>query len=589
MSGGKSNFWTNLFGSLYKTEENTKPTINRKELFGIDLENYITDLKDKLKALWEEENHIRDNAISEKMSKKLVRHKKIMDNTIELEASKKQQGKKGSKIITGIKTYGQSAAPKATLVLTKVVFNTKYDICSDDVKDFSDYKKFYILEDSGKYYHWLYKRTNPDDYSTIKPDLIPITFSSTDKIELTATLKVTSKNPFTKAPKVRIIDKDKKYTFDIEKGKTSGEFEVTFKSDNKPFENTVQHISNFELIFEYSEDGKTWTRAGSSKNTLYITWKEPKYSDFEVYHHNKEIINMKVKSTFNKDKENITETLLWVGCKQAKGLGNSAKKTEDNAEQILDAIFREFEPLKITRTREGTAYLDKDLTSEGLGYWRNTSSLTGRFTRGLRSLLRDGEARCGEFTSFFVHIALSQGIEVNKFAFTSAVGAGLVPSPSISKFINSIFLVKTWAINDPKAPVENPPTGNKAQGNDKPMHFFWDHVFATFNKGTTIKYYDPSYGVKGNNYLKKPKELLNTYASDALTGVLFCKKDNLGEPFLDARHSGAYLDLQTASGGKIPFLYKTLTVDMNKYLAFKLYKTTSDAHHYEDNTIIKEL
>ncbi len=296
-----------------------------------------------------------------------------------------------------------------------------------------------------------------------------------------------------------------------------------------------------------------------------------------------------MKATFNGSKNNISETLLWIGCKQAKGLGNSTKKTEDNEEQILDAFFKEFQPLKITRAREGTVYLDKDLSSQGLGYWRNTSSLTGSFSRGLRTLLRDGEARCGEFTFFFIHIALSQGIKVNQFAFTSAVGANLVPSPSISKFTNSIFLVKTWTINDPKAPVENPPIGNKAQGNDKPMHFFWDHVFATFNKGTTIKYYDPSYGVKGSNYFAKSKELLNTYASNALTGVLFCKKDALGEPFLDVRHSGAHLDLQTASGGRVPFLYKTLTVDMNKYLAYKLYKTTSDTHHYEDNAITKEL
>ncbi len=293
MSKEKSNFWTSLFGSSDKMDENTKPSVNRKKLFGLDLENYITDLKDKLKTLWEEENNIRDNAITEKMSKKLVRHKKITDNTIELEASKKQQGKKTSKIITGIKTYGEAAAPKATLVLTKVVFNTKYDICSDDVKDFSDYKKFYILEDGGKHYHWLYKRTNLDDYSTIKPDLIPITFSSTDKIELTATLKVTSKNPFTKTPKIRITDKDEKYTFDIEKGKTSGEFEVTFKSNNKPFEDTVQHITNFELIFEYSEDGKTWTRAGSSKNTLYVTWKEPKYSEFKTPRLPSQLVDMK--------------------------------------------------------------------------------------------------------------------------------------------------------------------------------------------------------------------------------------------------------------------------------------------------------
>ncbi|ADV50559.1 hypothetical protein Celal_3293 [Cellulophaga algicola DSM 14237] len=584
MSDRNSNFWSNLFGS---SDENAEPAINREELNGVNLENYITDLKDKLKSLWKEENHIRDNNITEKKQVKLDRHKKLMDNTLELEASRKQQGSDSSKkIITGVKTYGQAAAPKAILVLTKVAFDTKYDICSDDVADFSDYKKFYILEDGGNYYHWLYKRTNPDDYSTIKPEPIPITFSSTDKIKLTATLKVTTTDPFTKPPEIRITDKDSKYTFGIEKGKTSGEFEVSFKSDNKPYEDTVQHIPNFELIFEYSEDGRAWTKAGSCINTLYLTWKEPKYSSYRIESSQKE--TLKIKASFN-SKENIQETLLSIGCKQAKGLGNATKKTEDNAEQILDAIFKEFEPLKITRTREGTAYLDKDLSSEGLGYWRKASSLTGSFTRGLRTLLRDGEARCGEFTSFFIHIALSQGIEANKFAFTSAVGAGLIPALIPPKYINSIFLVKTWTIKDPKAPIENPPTGNKAQGNDKPMHFFWDHVFATFDKGTEQKYYDPSYGAKGSKFFTKPKELLNTYSSNSLTGVLFAKEDIMGEPFFDARHSGAYLDLQTAGGGKIPFLYKTISLDMEKYLAFNLYKTTTDLPYFTDTAIITEL
>ncbi|ADV50551.1 hypothetical protein Celal_3285 [Cellulophaga algicola DSM 14237] len=587
MSDRNSSFWTNLFGS---SDENAEPSINREELSGVDLENYITDLKAKLKSLWTEENQIRENEIQEKKRVKLDRHKKLMDNTLELEASKKQQGSDSSKkIITGVKTYGQAAAPKAILVLTKVAFDTTYDICSDDVADFSDYKKFYILEDVGKYYHWLYKRTNPDDYSTIKPEPIPITFSSTDKIKLTATLKVTSSDPFTKPPEIRITDKDNKYTFGIEKGKKSGEFEVTFKSNNKPYNDTIQHIQNFELVFEYSEDGSNWVKAGSCINTLYVTWKEPLYGTFKGNSPSIEDIDLKIEATFNKGKENITETLLSIGCKQAKGLGNTTKKTADNQEQILDAIFKEFEPKKITRTREGTVYLDKDLSSQGLGYWRNASSLTGSFTRGLRTLLRDGEARCGEFTSLFIYVALSQGIEANQFAFTSAVGAGLVPAPIPPKFINSIFLVKTWTIKDPKAPIENPPTGNKAQGNDKPMHFFWDHVFATFDKGTEQKYYDPSYGAKGSKFFAKPKELLNIYSSNSLTGVVFAKKDALGEPFLDARHSGVYLDIQTASGGKTPFLYKTMTVDMEKYLAFKLYKTTSELHYFEDNTITIEL
>lgn len=476
MSDKKSNFLMKIFNN---SDTSNAPQMNRNELNDEELGNYIQGLKDKLDALWKEENYIKENSINEKTKLTLDRHKKITDTTIELDASQKQQGSKASKkIITGEKKYGQDAAPKAVLLLTKVAFKTKYDICSDDLADFSDYKKFYILKDSGKYYHWLYKRTNPDDYSSIKPPIIPITFSSIAKIELTATFKVTSSDAFSTLPKIRIHDKDSKYIFVDGAGKTSGEFEVSFTTSNTPYVNTVQYIPNFELIFEYSEDGKTWVKAGSCINTLYITWREPKYSSFRKESSPKD--TLQIKTTFN-GKENIQETLISIGCKQAKGKGNSTSKIEDNAEQILDAIFKVFEPLKITRTREGTPYLNKNLSNEGLGYWRNSSSLTGQFTRGVRTLLRDGESRCGEFTSFFIHIALSQGIDVDQFAFTSAVGAGLVPVPSPVKFINSIFLVKTWTIKDPGAPIENAPIGNKAQGNAKPMHFFWDHVFATFS------------------------------------------------------------------------------------------------------------
>ena len=586
MNDKKSTFWANIFG---ESNENGKPATNREELGGHDLGNYIDELKGELKTLWMEENRIRDNDIQEKNRIKLERHKKITDITVEIEKSQKQQEGKSSKIITGEKVYGQTAAPNAVLVLTKVAFVTKYDICSDDVADFNDYKKFYILEDRGKYYHWLYKRTNPNDYSTIKPAPIPITISSIVNIELKATLKVTSAVSFNQLPAIRIKDKNSKFIFGIVKGKMNGEFEVIFKSNNKPYENTVQYIPNFELIFEYSDDGNNWTKAGSCINTLYITWKEPLFGSFKIPRIPNESTDMQIMAKFNSSKKNIQETLLCIGCKQAKTLGNSGKTTEDNAEQILDAIFKEFQPLKITRTREGTPFLNKDLTSKGLGYWRNNSSLTGTFVRGLRTLLRDGEARCGEFTLFFIYICLSQGIETNQFAFTSAVGASLIPPLIPAKYINSIFLVKTWTINDPKAPSENLPTGNKAQGNDKPMHFFWDHVFATFDKGAEKKYYDPSYGTKGGRFFSTPKELLKTYSANSLSGVLFAKKSTLGESFLDVRHSGKYLDIQTGAVGLTPFLYTTKIVDMDKYLVVMLIKKTDDMPYFTDTAIITEL
>ena len=366
-------------------------------------------------------------------------------------------------------------------------------------------------------------------------------------------------------------------------GKTFGEFELSFTSINTPYVNTVQHILKFELIFEYSIDGHTWVHAGSCINELYLTWKEPLYKLYENKDVSKKHTFMQMKAEFNNDKENILESILWIGCRQAKGLGNSAANPADNSEQIVDAIFNEFIPLKIIRRRETEkGYLKNNFSAEGLGYWRNKSSATSRFVRGLRTLLREGEARCDEFSSFFVHLALTQGIEVDQFVFTSAVGAGLIPTEIPDRFVNSIFLVKTWSIHDPNVPTENPPNGNKAQGNAQPRHFFWDHVFATFEKGGSKKYYDPSYGIRGDAYYSDHVKLLKAYSSQALTGVIFSKYTRSGEPFIDLMHSGTCIDIQTKDPLCTPFLYKTTTTEMEKYLPVFLFKTVEKKFYFSD-------
>lgn len=176
---------------------------------------------------------------------------------------KKAQGA-GDGFITGKIEYGEEST--SLMALTKVAFNTQYDICSDEVENFSDYRRFWILEDGGKYYHWLKERKNTNDYLEHKPNPIPITFASTDTISLKATFKVTSQESFTSTPSVRATDKSGKYLFNTVTGKTNGEFEITFKSTNKPFENTIQYIPSFEILFEYSQDN-----GGTSLNSSVKT------------------------------------------------------------------------------------------------------------------------------------------------------------------------------------------------------------------------------------------------------------------------------------------------------------------------------
>lgn len=81
-------------------------------------------------------------------------------------------------VVSGVKTYGDKAKTEAEIQFTKLAFHTKYDICSDEVTDFVDYKNFYVLTDNNECYHWLFLRENPDDYSTVKPESIPFTWES---------------------------------------------------------------------------------------------------------------------------------------------------------------------------------------------------------------------------------------------------------------------------------------------------------------------------------------------------------------------------------------------------------------------------
>jgi hypothetical protein len=590
MKGDKSGLWQYLFGSSKDVANSTNTLVNPSNLTTEELDTHITKLEKTLSELWEVENAMNQSDSKERIDKKLDRHRQISDTTLVLEDAKNQKNRssRSGKVITGTKTYGDSSSPTATLVLTKLAFDTKYDVCSDDVKDFKDYKKFYILEDKGKYYHWLYVRTNKDDYSTIKPEPIPITFASTDQIKGTAILKVNSKTPFSKAPKIRIIDTNKHYTFGIEKGKTQGEFTVKFKSNNIPFKNTVQYIKNFELLFEYSEDGTNWIKAGSSKNELYITWKQPDYRKFQKTRSLDATMQIKCKA--NRNKENILESLLWWGCHQATGLGNQLKNSADNEEHIIDAFFKTIATRRVTRKREGTSYLVKDWSKDGLGYWRNSSSTKGTFARGIRNLIKEGEARCGEWSDLMAHLCLVQGIinhDTVAIATHDMAVAFNLPSGTVNAYSKTHTVQETrgymrtvWKIPEKHVYIEQPkyhpkqaslidtslasngfkkelllvkncnitayPGGalpnsifndkkSLAQGNDDPINIFWDHVW--FRHKSTMRFYDASYG---QSFASKNDSTLSSYCNRMLDGLYFKKHLAKGKN-LYIRHRKSYL------------------------------------------------
>jgi len=462
-----------------------------------------------------------------------------------------------NKVTTGAEKakseYGKASEEKAKLQVTKVAFETSYDICSDDygllyeekneegkvvdtkTQDESDYIKTYILEDGGKYYHWLNKRSNPLDDKKYKPDVLPITFASEEPIALKAILRVVSDKKCATTPQVRVTHKTrdkKKYkfkTFSV-KPLDDEQYEVVVVSTNLPFEGTIKYLEIFELLFEYSEDGKTWVSAGTSRNTLYVTWKCPLFKYFSTEETYFLLNNIQIISEII-NKEIILETLLWLGCVNGKG---------EDEETIVKNIFLPFEGRLVTRAREGTSYLNFNWCDKGLGYWRGISDNDNptrdkkkskmfydrnndkHIHRGLRTLLAYGEARCGEWTDFFLHILLAQGIEVDLEENTCAICTdyailkrGYDPlkykhrySAFDSDKISIMFSVKDAEI------LGNDIIGkSKAQGNDDAQSIFIDHIWVHIRN----KYFlDPSYGKKYSSN----ESTLKKYCEDNINTII---------------------------------------------------------------------
>ena len=461
-----------------------------------------------------------------------------------------------NKVTTGAEKakseYGKASEEKAKLQVTKVAFETSYDICSDDYsllyeekneegkvidtksQDESDYIKTYILEDEGEYYHWLNKRSNPLDDKKYKPDVLPITFASEEPIGLKAILRVVSDKKCATTPQVKVTHKTrdkKKYefkTFSV-KPLDDEQYEVVVVSTNLPFEGTIKYLEIFELLFEYSEDGKTWVSAGTSRNTLYVTWKCPLYEKF--YNTENDILSSDIQLLSDiTNKEIILETLLWLGCANGEG---------KDEETIVKNIFLPFEGRLVTRAREGTSYLNFNWCDEGLGYWRGISDNDNptrdkkkskmfydrknnkHIRRGLRTLLAYGEARCGEWTDFFLHILLAQGISVNDENETFIIVTDVnkptklydytiirFRKPSISFTVKDAVFVKNIQ-NIKEFIIEGK---SEAQGNKDAQAYFGDHIFMYFREKFFM---DPSYGI----LFKEEESNLEGYCKKCITSV----------------------------------------------------------------------
>lgn len=464
-----------------------------------------------------------------------------------------------------IRTAGSSncrtgATTGGDVILKRIKFKTDFDVCSDIVKSFSDDENFWILfdptrkdrpirNDEDKYFHWLKDRsTDPNEAK--KPPVIPITFTSKVAIKFEATFEVVKDMPTD--PKIWVEDNQPGNAFIFSKpsgiiSKAKDEYTLSFES-NIAYKDTVKYFEHFSLIFFNEADNNALV--GMSCNRLYITYDKPFHDSFagdvggedktlEIFHKN------------NGTKENLLESLLYISCKYADG-----KKNDDD---IVNAIFDHIDSLSVKRVKRlGVPNVD-------MGYWRDTSSAhtySMAFRNG-RVLLQSGNARCGEWSYFFRNLCEVQSIKGHK-AFNIETSGG--SHPTKTGFVSALFLVKTWKINDPKAPRDN---GGRAQGSnsrttDKPFNLFWDHAFVKYKN----KYYDPSYGLKSTKSFGSDKDLLNDYTSYALTGVVYVKPDASGEQIQDIHHTGSAIDPLLKFGVSSPtgYIYHTETSSLADHL-----------------------
>ena len=445
---------------------------------------------------------------------------------------------------------------KGWLELIKIKVDTDFDVCSDEVKDFNDYPNFYVLEEGGEYYHWLKKPADKDkEKLEFLNGIIPITLHSEQVFKFKATFKVCFGNIDDAIVEVNKKEKEhsEKYNFELVESesdstknlKKDDEITLTFKAENTPYKNTIQYFERFILNFDITDDSETHSKRVRFR--LYLTWKKP---DFEAF-----IEKDEVKIEFTKTrKSNILESFLYFGCAFSKGLGNNSTEQEENEEQILDAIFKQFESLSVKRVREN----NPTLIDNGMGYWRGLSAairpLGTKYEHKLKFLLTKGEARCPQWAQLFIHIAWCHDINVfqaslqTETAIMAKQYRDFSNSDKENFYCNTVFLVQGsegWTINNNHriAPIEKAGTKNKAQGNKKPLHFFWDHVFAVYDKKGEKKFYDPSYGIKSDVLKKDYEELLESYTVKALDAVIYARISALGSFFEDKQHTNKNLNL----------------------------------------------
>ncbi len=242
--------------------------------------------------------------------------------------------------------------------------------------------------------------------------------------------------------------------FEMEKSADAdNKFSVSNLDATKPFKSAaeVDYLSSFKINWQASfNNTNKWHNMNSTSNELYLTLKDGGSSAFE--------------------------TVLHIGCKNAKG------QTKEAA--IVNAIWNQYFAKQYVKSKYGT---------NSLTYWGPlASNITGAYERGLASLLKNQDGRCGEWAVFMISSCNIQGISSLSQVVYDKSSSGIG------------FLVKPWAFagtgtsgdsNFPYKYGEFNQLNNLGKGNPSSVGWFSDHVIVKY----AGKLYDPSYGTNATS------------------------------------------------------------------------------------------
>jgi len=250
---------------------------------------------------------------------------------------------------------------------------------------------------------------------------------------------------------------------------SSGELVVTGTlTSNSPLPDTVVFYDTLDIDWQVALDGANFHPAGTSRNTVYVTYADPMGDRLESY--------------------------FYIATQAAHG--------QDVEQSVIDGIWDEFADLYVLNAH-----------GEVLGYYRDILCAGDCSYYTASALVYHTYSQCGGWADLMIECIRTQGISGSQFVTIEPRDDGTLPvdcdyGPSSA----SGFLVKNYQFdsgdpgpcptypyrfNDPCSyygqwpqPDVTDLPGIPGQDNDNPASWFARHFIVKIN----FQYYDPSYG-----------------------------------------------------------------------------------------------